>query len=321
MVFAQTFEWFFDMSTDVQKTQIITVNAGGSRVKARLLPFFGAFKYYKLGAVTVRFVPASTLPVDPTGLSMEAGASTVDPRDQFNPGLVRITNGENFGNVNPIDGDFGLASYYSMMLDPRWFKFQLQTGFQRTAKPLYWGVGQLAQTQFPGSVVNMANFMDDGGLKYDGVLADQHYKQVGASRISNLNGSDPRGLFQTGLKEPLDWMPTDFFEDVSGQGNNIYGLASVPEVELMKIVLPPAFKTKYYYRVFVTETVLFREPVVLNLDGVTSQENGPYIAANGLDRFVGITAYKPVAASAMDYLTDVDTSIDNNGQGSPSMEG
>ena len=91
----------------------------------------------------------STLPVDPTGLSLEAGANTVDPRDQFNPGLIRITNGEDMAdNFMDLTGANIDKTYYSMMLDRRWFKFQLQSGCRRTAKPLFWSVAQLHQDAF-----------------------------------------------------------------------------------------------------------------------------------------------------------------------------
>ena len=132
----QKFTWFVDMNTSATALQVVKITAGGNPVKNRLAPFFGAYKYYKLGPVSVRFVPASTLPVDPTGLSLEAGANTVDPRDQFNPGLIRITNGEDMAdNFMDLTGANIDKTYYSMMLDRRWFKFQLQSGCRRTAKP------------------------------------------------------------------------------------------------------------------------------------------------------------------------------------------
>ena len=97
----QKFTWFVDMNTSSTAVQFIKVTAGGDAVKNRLAPFFGAYKYFKLGPVSVKFVPASTLPVDPTGLSLEVGQNTVDPRDQFNPGLIRITNGEDMVDDMP----------------------------------------------------------------------------------------------------------------------------------------------------------------------------------------------------------------------------
>ena len=120
----QHIQKFYDISTDPDTMQVITIKTGGKDLIMRTLPFFSAFKKFKLGKVSVRFVPASTLPVDPTGLSYEAGENTVDPRDQFNPGLVRITNGEDF--YNDVDGDTPMSMYYNMMMDKRWYKFHLQ---------------------------------------------------------------------------------------------------------------------------------------------------------------------------------------------------
>ena len=93
-VIKMKFQSFMDVSTSDSSMQVITVSAGGPEVLRRLAPQFSAYKYYKLGNVAVKLVPASTLPVDPTGLSYEAGAQTVDPRDQLTPGMMRITNGE-----------------------------------------------------------------------------------------------------------------------------------------------------------------------------------------------------------------------------------
>ena len=133
----QSYTYFLDLATSPDRVQVVGVSAGGMECMRRLLPFFAAYKYYKLGHVKLKVVPASTLPVDPTGLSYEAGENTVDPRDQFNPGLVRITNGEDI--VVPTTMD----QYYSLMLDRRWFKFNLQSGFSRDAVPRVWRIAQL----------------------------------------------------------------------------------------------------------------------------------------------------------------------------------
>lgn len=88
------FQSFMDISTSAESMQIITISAGGSEIVRRLAPQFGAYKYYKIGNIACKLVPASTLPVDPTGLSLESGEPGVDPRDQLTPGMMRITNGE-----------------------------------------------------------------------------------------------------------------------------------------------------------------------------------------------------------------------------------
>ena len=293
----QKFTWFVDMNTSASALQVVKITAGGNPVKNRLAPFFGAYKYYKLGPVSVRFVPASTLPVDPTGLSLEAGANTVDPRDQFNPGLIRITNGEDmaddFMNLSGADID---KTYYSMMLDRRWFKFQLQSGCRRTAKPLFWSVAQLHQDAFPGSTRNVPSTGTTGGMN-TGVKAI-HTARDGSTEVTYdwvVSGSSPRGLFQTGFKERMSWMPTDFIQRLqtsTGGSTDDYGLNNVPEVELMKVVLPRAYKTLYYYRVYITETVYFKDPVVLNFNQYTP-----------MDRFVSVSIAPPRNTTSAPRIT------------------
>ena len=101
------FQSFVDVSTSAQSMQVIQWSVGGADVINRCRHLFGAYKYFKLGKISVKMVPASTLPVDPQGLSYAADdPQTVDPRDQMNPGLVRITNGEDVHtNVSKLSAD------------------------------------------------------------------------------------------------------------------------------------------------------------------------------------------------------------------------
>lgn len=256
--------------------QIISVNAGGDNVIKRLAPFFGAYKYYKLGGVSIKLIPASTLPVDPTGLSYEAGENTVDPRDQLTPGMCRITNGEDIlEDITGLTGDQQRQLYDNMLLDPRWYKWMLQSGVKRFGKPRYWQIGQLHQDKWPGSVTNFPVVNNIGEVK-----GSEHHIKTGVSGSSadmypyGIQGSDPRGIFQTGHRGVLGWMPTDSLQPVlNSEGDGVFKpsekplLASIPEVELFKILMPPMHKTNYYYRMFITETVYFREPVVMNVNG------------------------------------------------------
>lgn len=278
----QSYTYFLDLATSPDKVQVIGVTAGGMECTRRLLPFFAAYKYYKLGPVKLKVVPASTLPVDPTGLSYEAGENTVDPRDQFNPGLVRITNGEDI--VIPENMD----QYYSLMLDRRWFKFQLQSGFFRNAVPRVWRIAQLHQDRFPGNVQNIPSVRDPGRPVYNrqGLVTADTNPAVAYSPLDE--GSDPRGLFQVGNDMLLDWLPTDADSEWDPTPNvPKYGRpAAVPEVPLITFVLPQAYKTKFYYRVYITETVYFKDPVALNVSSVANP--GKFVMNNGVDRFIGL---------------------------------
>lgn len=276
------FTQFFDLSSSSEKFTKFTVSAGGTYVKQRCAPQFACYKYYKLGRVTVKLVPASTLPVDPTGLSYEAGETTVDPRDMFNPGLVRITNGEDLLAYENINDNV----YYSTLLDSRWFKFQLQQGFSRSAVPLAYNIGEISQDQFPFLADVYNNYVGDPNIFAKNLPSDTDlvYKKQTLGDKSLLQPYLP---IQTG-KIRLGWMPTDSmnYNSVStgGKQTNLGGsTAYVPEVPLITFILPKAYKTKFYYRAFIETTVYFKDPVAVN----------PIIADGGIvgtpiDRFVGM---------------------------------
>ena len=284
----QKFQWFVDLQTSADTMQVVKITAGGQRVRRRLLPFFAAFKYYKLGSVSIRFVPASTLPVDPTGLSYEVGENTVDPRDQFNPGLVRITNGEDFNEdtASLADSEYAQAMYYQLMLDPRWFKFNLQSGFRRRAVPLYWSVGQLHQDVFPGSVQNFPKITKSStGLvsSYDTGNRIDHIEND-SSAFNYYSGSNPYSLFQVGGKARMGWMPTDSFYNPGNPDLELGSQAQVPEVELLRVILPKAYKTKFYYRLYIEESVSFKGPV--SMFASNGSNPGTFYPVNSVDRFI-----------------------------------
>lgn len=269
------FQSFIDISTQADNMQIISVNAGGKNVVNRLAPFFSAYKYYKLGGVSIKLIPASTLPVDPTGLSYsESDFQTVDPRDQLTPGMMRITNGEDIlENITGLTGDQQRELYNNMLLDPRWFKWMLQSGVKRFAKPKYWQIGQLHQDKWPGATVNTPYRNSDvpsgvvGTAHLTSVYGHATGEGINPSPIGQLApGSSPYGIFQTGHKGVLGWMPTDGLQNIPVVGDTPL-VASPVEVELFKILTPPMHKTNYYYRAFITETVYFKDPIVMNVNG------------------------------------------------------
>lgn len=267
MVFKFRFQSFVDIQTRADTMQVLQWSVGGKEVLNRCRHLFGAFKYFKLGKISVKLVPASTLPVDPLQLSYaEDDPQAVDPRDQMNPGLVRITNGEDiFTDMSRLSDDVQMRAYHTMMLDPRWSKFMLQSGFRRSAYPLYWQVGQLSQDKYPGSTVNTPL---SGNALVTGVVASHYYK----SAVTDNNalsraeeGSSARGLFQVGHKGRLGFLPTDYYQSVpvnpaSGgttRFQDCEGVNNIPEVQVITCVLPKAYKTLYYYRCYITEEVLF----------------------------------------------------------------
>ncbi len=264
------FQSFVDVSTSATSMQVIQWSVGGKTVLDRCRHLFGAYKYFKLGKISVKMVPASTLPVDPQGLSYASDdPQTVDPRDQMNPGLVRITNGEDvFTDVSKLSADQQMKVYNAMMLDPRWSKFMLQSGFRRTAVPLYWQVGQLHQDLYPGATVNLP-WLSDSKNTLDIFNKDGHTQRVnhiiqnGVERAMGFVGSSPRGLFQTGHRGRLGFLPTDAYQEFWRVDENVRSKVesavfnNIPEVQVITCVLPKAYKTQYFYRVYITEEVIF----------------------------------------------------------------
>lgn len=318
------FQSFVDISTSASSMQVIQWSVGGWDVVKRCRHLFGAYKYFKLGKISVKMVPASTLPVDPQGLSYaNDDPQTVDPRDQMNPGLVRITNGEDvFTNVSDLSEVKQRAMYTNMMLDPRWSKFMLQSGFRRSAYPLYWQIGQLSQDVYPGATVNLPS--DSITANTTGLTAMRAYMKGNATNglVTTVKGPEvgtidtnygsPRGLFQVGHRGKLGYLPTDFYQEMlitSTTRPFIGGINNVPEVSVITCVLPRAYKTIYYYRVFITEEVYF-----------TGLRSAPF-AADGqnyigsMDNFViGQPTYvKPGIGS----LNDPGNWAKNNGGESP----
>lgn len=303
------FQSFVDIQTSASSMQVIQWSVGGSDVVDRCRHLFGAYKYFKLGKISVKMVPASTLPVDPQGLSYDADdPQTVDPRDQMNPGLVRITNGEDvFTNVSALTSAQQNDMYNAMMLDPRWSKFMLQSGFRRTAYPLYWQVGQLSQDKYPGSTINVPRITS-------GLIGpvSKHFYEPGdindSVDIRSNDASSSRGLFQVGHRGKLGYLPTDYFQAIptvqSARFFDAYGINNVPEVSVITCVLPKAYKTVYYYRVFITEEVYFtglRSSPMLNSNGAQ---------VTGIDQFLFGT---PTPVSPGGGMIPPDTTTLNNG--------
>lgn len=314
------FQTFVDLATSTESMQLIQWSVGGKEVINRCRHLFGAFKYFKLGKISIKLVPASTLPVDPQGLSYDVDDPyTVDPVDQMNMGLVRITNGEDvFTNISSLSDAQQDRAYKTMLLDPRWSKFSLQSGFRRSAYPMYWQVGQLCQDKYPGSTINVPS---DAQYQTDAIHA-KHLFDSGVPSddldVRTNMGSSARGLFQTGMRGRLGFLPTDYYQlvpngDSEGRFVTDYGLNNVPQVRVITCILPKASKTVYYYRCYITEYVTFA--------GIRSSipyypEDGQnYPQGNvGVDNFlVGSFTYVNSGVSIPDVSSNPASKIFNNG--------
>lgn len=272
-----TFTNYIDIATSPESAQIIQVACGGMHAYRRVKHLYPVYKYFKLGRISLKLVPASTLPVDPLGLSYDVDdPQTVDPRDQLNPGLVRITNGEQiFTDLSSLTETQADGVYRATMLDRRWSKFMLQSGFRRTATPRFWGVGTATQTVFPGAVTNMpvANVYSPDVVELSNQVRHRvqgTYRDSSSLFPSTIDymdafaGSSQRGLFTTGQRVRMGWLPTDSITQILYQDgateakvDNVPQIMPIPEIDVITIFLPKAYKTSYFYRLFVTESIIF----------------------------------------------------------------
>lgn len=316
-----TVQWFFDISTQADVMQRIRVFAGGQDLVRRLNPQFCAYKYFKLGRVSLKLVPASTLPVDPTGLSYEAGETTVDPRDQLTPAMARITNGESVAPLpSGLSADELHSFYNNMILDRRWFKWSLQSGVKKSAIPLFWNVGSPRQYPFPANETNIiGKEIDSQGndVYYTAcegrafVSDDPEHKPTFASYGGDT--SSDYSLVQTGHTVRLGWLPTDVLVPDFA---NVPSIADCPAVECFQLILPPAYKTRYYYRCYVTETVFFKEPITNYFAGFGNKTSiDRFIRPNGVIQAMPESNIGGSTQPTFVLSSDHNHAIDNNHQG------
>lgn len=311
------FQHYFDIATSAESMQVINVSAGGSDVVQRCAHLFGAYKYFKLGKVSLKLVPASTLPVDPLGLSYDDDdPQSVDPRDQLNPGLVRITNGEDImTDISSLTDDQQHAVYNAMMLDPRWYKWQLQSGMRRSAVPLYWQIGQLHQDYFPGSTINVPQTSGTQIVSTETEKIASFGTATGTANpwfYHHADNSDPRGLFQVGHRGRMGYLPTDALVPHRVNATDLRDqplINAVPEIQCFTIVLPKAFKTVYYYRAYITQEVYFTGLKTIGVPDIGSSI--AYQSIAGLDQFIKPFIGPSMPQEARTLVTKI--SQENNG--------
>lgn len=167
-----------DMQTKNGKTTVIGIHTPqGATPYLKLKGFFTQFRKYRYkGIKTLHVRPASGLPIDPLGLTVQVGSSDqMNPQDTFNPILFHGCHGEHMRAVldkflnnteyvsgngaplrmsnDPLAMDDNLSNslraeefdniidsqYYNLLTDVSWKKFGVQSGFTlRNLHPLVW---------------------------------------------------------------------------------------------------------------------------------------------------------------------------------------
>lgn len=282
--------------------------------------FFDQFKKFKYLGASITLVPAARLPVDPLGVSYEAGEPTIDPRDILNPILWHGCHGNDMGSIlnklygNPTYEDVSDSLdvneaqettqlnivgtmqrlYYMALTDNTWRKAHPQKGFQKTGlRPLVYSLASTRQIA-PGTLSNPAfDEFDEMGDPTGGFDTTTNKTTITRStpqfitpRLTSLGWLDTRNVLQ---------IPTDFVFETGtteiGDRATLGELAmatqndvTLPKIYMGILLLPPAYKTEQYFRMIINHHFAFKGFRGISLKN-DQQDNhafpGTYVNANG----------------------------------------
>nr|QDM14446.1 capsid protein [Porcine associated porprismacovirus] len=319
MVKASVME-IYDLQTQVGKGTVLKVHTPtGNNIKRHLLGHFLQYKQFKYLGAKLSLVPASTLPVDPTGLSYEAGDTTVDPRDMVNPILWKHYHGEsmltdalydeelkNYNAINDNPYEFNGSAvgrelynvsgsgtidavYPKALMDVSFKKAGIQAGFSTFIKPFVYNVVNARQmlpyrdtntsgerTSYYFSGLNPGpNPIVSNPVRANpsGDLAGSYESEYNPNGSVDYNANYIPDMFTNRLT-PLGWMDTvQRIHRNSNGGTNtaivpdvlssaIYGQMALqpflPNIPMLYILMPPAYKTEFYFRLIIKHYFAFK---------------------------------------------------------------
>ena len=185
------YQEIYDVNTVADSVSVIGIHTPtGSKPRAMLSGFFTQFRKYKYVGCSVVATPAARLPLDVMNIAIDSGQTGANPKDVFNPILVRGCHGDNlsaalntiykgsftnegsslgkddFGNsVVPTGGLSWEQMYYRMLQDPSFQKFSLSSGIKISGlHPMIYNVAadrQIMPTEDSVSIGQIGAFEDN----------------------------------------------------------------------------------------------------------------------------------------------------------------
>lgn len=260
------YQEIYDVNTVSNKVSVIGIHTPiGAKPRQMLAGFFTQFRKYKYKGCSVIGTPAQRLGLNLAQLSTTAGQSTVNPKDVFNPALVRGCHGDNLNSaLNSIyKGSFqnegstvGMdqftdsvvpagnlsweSMYYRMLQDPSFKKFSLSSGIKLTGlHPMVYNVAsnhQILPNETSSTVGGLGR--DNAPSKesdYDIIIDGQTAGSVatGAGTTSPIFPS-----LMTNRLQSLGWMDTRQIINSSATAEPAYTV--LPKIFMACIVLPMA---------------------------------------------------------------------------------
>lgn len=260
-----SYQEIYDVNTVSNKVSIIGIHTPvGAKPRAMLSGHFTQYRKYKYLGCSVIGTPAQRLGLNLAQLSTEAGGSSVNPKDVFNPALVRGCHGDNLNaalnsiykgsfqnegssmgkddftdSVVPAGGLTWEQMYYRMLQDPSFKKFSLSSGIKLTGlHPMVYNVAsdrQIIPSENHASVGSMQR------VDADNIPAGVDFAPDIAGTVPNGAGTDPTVSFphiMTNRLQSLGWLDTRQIINSSFSGVPAYTV--LPKIFMACIVLPMA---------------------------------------------------------------------------------
>lgn len=258
------YQEIYDINTKSNEVSIIGIHTPtGSKPRQMLSGFFTQFRKYKYSGCSVVATPAQRLGLNLAQLSVEAGQSGVNPKDVFNPVLVRgchgdnlnaalnsIYNGafENEGSTLGLDdhADTVVPSgtltweqmYYRMLQDPSFKKFSMNSGIKLSGlHPMVYNVASNHQIIPNESKSNVGMLTLGTGNDSEIGINPNTY-----ASIPDGAGTDPNPVIypqlMTNRLQSLGWLDTR--QIINSNTSGVPGFTTLPRIFMACIVLPMA---------------------------------------------------------------------------------
>lgn len=292
------YQEIYDINTVSNSVSVIGIHTPvGAKPRQMLSGFFTQFRKYKYKGCSVVATPAQRLGLNLAQISTQAGSSTVNPKDVFNPALVRGCHGDNLNSaLNSIyKGSFtnegssmGMDSfgqtvvpagsltwdqmYYRMLQDPSFKKFNLASGIKISKlHPMVYNVAsntQIVPNETSGSVGQINRDSTTGDITLDD-------STFGAIPTGNSGYTFTTPQLMTNRLQSLGWLDTRQVLN-SSTGSIQPGFTTIPKIFMACIVLPPALSDSVVtsMRFVITHYFEFKEfNTSLTLEGASEYYN------------------------------------------------
>lgn len=313
----------YDLNTVKNKMGLIGIHTPGFKQIARLYPGF-LMNYNRMKAVScdIAVACASMLPADPLQVGTDTG--DIAPQDLFNPILYKAVTNDSFNTVvnriysmtDPIDGNSlsvpaspgndpwstsGFANttdiYYALLSEDGWKKAMPQSGFSmKGIRPFVYQVistygNSRMQTGSTSWQISNPNVTGSDGVNTSGsVFTFRGHAMAMPSVPTTVNRNTQTIGDSTGH-------PFDVFQmDQPG----------IPKTFVACICTPPSKLHVLYYRLRITWTLEFFEPITMNEKATLGT-----LVNNGVHLHEDMT-YVPSSKDTADYLAPADLPIQDD---------